>query len=460
MARYWATVLFAVVLAGLAAYVYWVELPAERSKAREEARAARLVTFSREDVTALSLASRTADVSLVRGEDGRWTITAPVRADADQSAVRALLRALELGTVERVIDAEPADLEPFGLEQPSVVVTVRAGAQEERILLGDSGPITSTLYAMRGSAGRVLLTSLAPKDFLNTTLRSLRRKQVLVFDRGKIERLRLTDPPTEYVLYRRGRGAHAGMDRWEIRYPIEAPADDTEVAKLLLKLDALEAVDFIDPGPEYDALAARLGAPRLKITLYAGGKGRGLALYEPPADGGQVYARTTDPGPIYRVNPFVVPELSKDLFALRDKRLLGIEPEDVAILEVRTRTERYVLLNQSGDWMLEDQPRVPLKRDVVQLFVNRVTTLPAEIQVLKRAGALAPYGLASPAADFRVTSTRGRASRLILGKKEGGLVYTKGGGLPGIYQARSLILDQIPAKRELLATEPASGSTP
>lgn len=455
--RHWPTLLLAVILAGLGAYVYWVDLPAERAKARQEAEAAQLLGFASREVTGLSMQSPTVDVTLAREADGRWTITGPIQAQADEGEVRALLRALTLGRVKRVVDEEAANLAPFGLDKPSAVLTVTAGTRRERLVLGDSGPITATLYAMRDSDRTVLLTDLAPKDFYNKTLRTFRQKEVLAFDRDQVERIRLTYPPTEFVLYRT---RHGKEEAWQLRYPIEAPADAIAIKTLLFKLEALEAIGFVDPGPEHERLVKTLREPSATITLHVRGRDLGVSLFQPDPGSGQAFARAGDDGPLYRINPFTVTELTKDLFALRDKRLLGIEPDDLAILEVRTRSQHYVLVNQSGTWRLEDQPEAPLDRQVVDLFVSRVAGVPAEIQVLKRAGALAPYGLASPAADFRATSKRGKTTRLILGKKGAGLVYAKGGGLPGIYQARADILTQIPEKAELLAgTQPGRESS-
>ncbi len=446
--RYWPTLLLAVILAGLGSYLYWVDLPAERAKVRQEEQAAQLLGFAPSEITEISMQSPTVDVTLARAEEGTWTIRGPIQAPADEGEIRALIRALTLGRVKRVVDEQAANLAPFGLDKPSAVLTITAGAHRQRLVLGDSGPITATLYATRDSERTVLLTDLAPKDFYNKTLRTFRQKEILAFDHKQVERIRLTYPPTEFVLYR---ARHGNADAWQLRYPIETPADSIAVKTLLFKLKGLEAIGFVDPGPEHERLTKTLGQPSATITLYVQSRDLGVSLFQPDPGSGQAFARAGGDGPLYRINPFTITDLTKDLFALRDKRLLGIEAEDLAILEVRTRSQHYVLVNQSGTWRLEDQPGSNLDREVVDLFLSRVAGLPAEIQVLKRAGALAPYGLASPTADFRATSKRGKTTRLILGKKGSGLVYAKGGGLPGIYQARADLLNHIPEKRELLA---------
>ena len=83
---------------------------------------------------------------------------------------------------------------------------------------------------------------------------------------GEIDRVRLTYPTTEIVLYR---VSDKPKPKWKIRYPVEAEADLNEVRMLLFRLEDLKAVGIIDPGPGRDALAKTLKHVKVKITLHA-----------------------------------------------------------------------------------------------------------------------------------------------------------------------------------------------
>lgn len=470
MKRHWVTILMAAVLAGLGAYVYFVELPAERAQTAKETEGKKLLPFAEQDITGLTVRTAGAEVVLSPSPNRTWRITAPLSTEADAREVDGILRALVLGKVTRVVADQATDLAPFGLEHPPVVLVLKAEAKEETLSLGEAGPISSTLYAMRGSDRQVLLTDLAARDFYNKTLLTLRKKTVFDFDETKVDRLRLTYPPTELVLYR----VEDRKDKkWRVRFPIETQADQTEVRNLLLKLENLAALGFIDPGPEHQTLMARLNTiktPQARIVVHENGhqsgpetrKERTVQLYQFGKDSGEAFAVTTPEAPIFRINPMAIKDLTKDLFALRDKRLLGVGSEDIAMLRVKTREEDYTLIRQNDAWVLETQPEQPVDQQAAALFVSRVADLPAELQVLKRIGPLAPYGLAAPAAEFTATTKGGtQAGRLLLGTKTGGLVYAMGQGLPGIYQTRSDILTQIPAQKDLLTKaqgQPTSSS--
>ena len=452
MARYWPTVLLAGIFAGLGLYLYFVELPEQRTELITATQAKQILPFEQAQITAVRGRSHSGEVALSQPPGRPWGITAPIQTDADQRQVQALLRALITGKVSRLVETHPVSLTPFGLDHPSTVVTVTAGDREETLSIGDAGPLSSTLYVLRASDEAVLLTDLAPKDFLNRTLLSFRRKELLQFNQQETEQLRLTYPTTEIVLH--------GVEekpkkKWRIRYPIEAEADRTEVQALLFRLEDLKALAIVDPGPERDKLTPSLTKPKVKVTVHAAGTDQVVRLFQPDPASGEAYAQTNPDGPIYKISPSVLKELTKDLFALQDKRLLGVDTGDIALLSIKTREEQYTLVHDRDGWMLEDQPTEKLRQDVADLLVSRIVNLPAEERVLKQVGPLAPYGLVAPVAEFVATGKDGRvAGRLALGNQSGGLVYAIGHRIPGVFQVRPDLLTQIPSRLALLAGGP------
>jgi hypothetical protein len=460
MKRYGFTVVMALVLAGLIGYLYLVEFPTEQAKTKQDTQDKTLLPFDQGEITGLSIHSQNEDIALDPGDGGTWKLTAPIRADADVREVSSLIRALVLGKIARVVEEQPSALDTFGLDKPTMVVTVKAGARKETISIGDIGPISSTLYAMRDSDKKVLLTDLAAKDFLNKRLFTFRRKEVVRVDPSQTERLRLVYPKTEIVLYRTDEMDQSRRNKWVIRSPIEAPADPTEVRMLLTRLDDVKALGFIDPGPERDALLKTLKEPTAAITAYVKGKEQVVKFYQPAPGSGEAYAVTTPDDPIYRVSPSIVTGLTKDVFGLRDKRLLGFDTSEIAMLAVKAGTESYVLIHQNGTWVLEAQPDEPVDQQKADVFVSRVVNLPAELAVQEKQPT-STYGLAAPSAEFTATGKDGKKhKRLVLGSRTGGLVYVSGDGMPGVYQARADLLTQIPSMKDLLTKDQPNVSGP
>jgi len=448
--RYWPTILLLLILAGLGGYLYWIELPAKQTEEKQAVTQQALLSFPESDITGLSVTTPQGTVEMKRNEAGIWMITAPLQTEADAREVQAMIRALVTGRILRTIEDKAGTLAPFGLEQPVTTITVAAGSQQDALAIGDNGPLSSTLYVLRQSTHSVVLTDLTTKSFVNKTLLTFRRKDLLHFVQAELERVRLTSPTTEIVLYNMSKDKP--KPNWKIRYPIEAEADQVEVRSLLFKLEDLKALGMIDPGPERTAIAQTLTAPQLKIALHTAYGDQTVKLYQPDPASGEAFAETSPDAPLYRINPMVIKDLARDLFTLQDKRLLGVDPADIAMLSVKTRDKHYVLINENGEWVLEDQPTEKLNQEAATLFISRVANLPAEERVIKQAGPLAPYGLVAPTAEFVVTGRDGKiAGRLTLGNQVNNLVYATGERLQGVFQVRPDLLTQVPTKAELLA---------
>jgi hypothetical protein len=438
-------------LAGLGLYLYVIELPQKELHERQDTADKKVLLFKQDTLSGLTIKTDRQELVFARTPEKGWVLTAPLSAEADQREVQNLIRALVTGIVARTVEDHPTNLAPFGLDNPVTTITVVAGAARETFSIGDSGPLTSTLYVLRESDHKVLLTNLAPKDFVNKTLMTFRRKDLLRLSQGDVDRIRLTYPTTEIVLYQ---GQEKPKRRWKIRYPIEASADQTEVRTLLFRLEDLKALGIIDPGPERDALVQRLTAPKVKVTIHMADNDQTVKLYQPDPASGEAFAETSPTGPLYRVNPTAVRDLTKDLFTFQDKRLLGTDFTDIAMLSVKTLAEQYVLINQQNEWVLEDRPTEKLDQQATNLFVSRIANVPAEERVIKQAGPLAPYGLVAPAAEFIATGKDGKiAGKLSIGSHANGLAYAMGQRIPGIFQIRADLLTQIPGKNDLLAAQ-------
>lgn len=446
----------ALVLVGLGLYLYAIELPQKESYDRQDTIDKKVLLFDQETLSGLTIKTDRYELVFARTPEKGWMMTVPLSTEADQREVQNLIRALVTGNVTRVVEDHPTNLTPFGLDNPVTTITVAAGAARETFSIGDSGPLSSTLYVLRESDRKVLLTNLAPKDFVNKTLMTFRRKDLLHVSQGDVDRIRLTYSTTEIVLYQ---GQEKPKSKWKLRYPIEGEADQTEVRALLFRLEDLKALGIIDPGPERDALAKTLTVPKVKVAIHTADGDQTVKLYQPDQASGEAFAESSPEGPLYRINPATIRDLTKELFTFQDKRLLGIDYTDIAMLSIKTPTEQYVLINQQNEWVLEDQPTEKLDQQATDLFVSRVANVPAEERVIKQAGPLSPYGLVTPAAEFIATGRDGKlAGKLSIGSHADGLAYAMGQRIQGIFQIRADLLTQIPAKKDLLAA--SSEQTP
>ena len=184
----------------------------------------------------------------------------------------------------------------------------------------------------------------------------------------QVDALQLDTGKEQLDLYRRP-GIHSLSPNWSFRSPIAGPADKTKVGLLLMALEGLKAVGFVDSESEKQQLLPTLGAPIVTANVHMGKRIQSVRLYK-ASNRSHAYAVTLPSNPIYRIEPDTVSDMTKGLYDLRDKRLLGIETKELAILRVMTPSDSYTLINQSGEWVIESDPAQALKQDVVRLFVR------------------------------------------------------------------------------------------
>ena len=454
MTSYRTTFLLAVILAGLGVYVYTIEVPTIENQTIQQTETQRLLPFDYRNVTRLAYTTRTERILMSRDERNRWRIVEPVEARGDAREIENVLRALEIGKISRIIQGEEpekeAPAEQYGLQSPYVTIDLTTREYTESLALGDTGPLSSTLYAQRGSDQKILLTTLLVEDFRAKTLDTFRLKDILLFDRTHVERIQL-QTPSQNIALQRGAGVHGPVSKWNFTSPVNAPADKTAVGILLMTLDDLTATGFIDSQAEKEALLKKLDIPSFTATVHTKQQGHHVAFFKPVASGEDAYAVTSSKEPMYRIPAHVLRELPSEVFHLQDKRLFGMEVGEIALLTVKTNDARYTLIQQHEEWYLEGKEADPIDQQQIKLFVSRLVDLPAELPVSETKKNPEQYGLTSPAIEIAGIDQKGRPrGRLTLGTREKGLVYATGAGLPGIYQTRSLILSQIPSPETLL----------
>ncbi len=128
--------------------------------------------FKSQDVRWLRIAAPDHSVTLERKEN-HWWITAPIRAEADDSAVDRVLTELEFLESERTIPPKEWGsgdlLKQWGLAAPSLVIEFRSGTESYRISVGRKTAVRDLLYARAAQDPNapVYLVNAAVADRLN-----------------------------------------------------------------------------------------------------------------------------------------------------------------------------------------------------------------------------------------------------------------------------------------------------
>jgi hypothetical protein len=224
--KYRSTLIYLVLAALLVAFYYYETRNEERKQTAEEAARA-LFSIKPEEVTSLVLKSGAQEIRLEK-RSGTWEMLQPVHSGVDSFAVASLLNRLTGLKSVRLIAESPKDPSEFGLHQPEIIVTFRAGNEEHALLIGSISPIEKAYYITKGGDRRVYLISGDDKQALDRPLIELRDKKLFTLKTDQIQRV---------IIERKGE--QWALDKKEGRWIFEGHED--------LKIDPEKVEGFVRP---------------------------------------------------------------------------------------------------------------------------------------------------------------------------------------------------------------------
>lgn len=299
------------ILLGYIGYSEW----RSRQIPRAEAETVGIFDPQRVEEVSFTVDGRTA--TAVREADGRWSLTYPVREEADGPTILSILGNLRELRVIRAIDAHD-DLEQYGLTRPRVI-TIRErgtfGGTSHTYHLGEISPVHYVcpldywIYAQRKGERRVLVVEgyqinhLMPRE-----PGDLRNRNLLSFNPYEIRKMEVTLEGTTYTAVRTPEG-------WTVEGR-ERRSPFAYMREILFTLANLRAVRA-EVKENADLSLLGLDQPAARVVLFTdrpepvetmsfGGK---------PSEEGLVYVRRESTRFVYLVSRYILDELRKPMLA-------------------------------------------------------------------------------------------------------------------------------------------------
>jgi uncharacterized protein DUF4340 len=320
-----------VLLAGLGAYIYFVDSkrPASGGLAEKE----KVFTVEADKLEELTVTSG-SETTTLRKVDGAWRITAPVQAEADQSAVSSLTSGLSSLEINRVVDENAANLGEYGLAKPRITVSYKAaGGGGGQLQLGDKTATQSDLYAVKDGGKRVFLVQAFQESTFDKKPFDLREKRILHFERDKVDSVEIAQDGSPIQLVR------SGSD-WVVKQPVQARGDYSAIEGLLTRLSSAGMTKLVDLQVDPATLAKYgLDKPVATLTLGAGSTRATLAVGK--EEEGAVYARDLTRQMIFAIEPGLVTDLKKPASDFRDKDLFEFRNFNLDRLRVVRGADTY-----------------------------------------------------------------------------------------------------------------------
>jgi hypothetical protein len=319
-----STLILVVVLAGLGAYIYFVDskrpaASADGSSAVKE----KVFTVEGDKVNELRVTSK-GESSLLRKTESGWKLVEPAPFDADPPEVIGIANALGNVEIVRVVDENATNLDQFGLANPAVVVEYKAeGGASGKLKLGNKNATQGEVYALKNDdQKRVFLVSSFQESTFNRTSFDLRDKKILKFDRDKADSLALAKGPASIELARSG-------TEWSVVKPVASRSDYSAIEGFLTRLSSANmskmleenATDFAKYGLDKPSMTVTIGAGSAKTVLQVGN-----------TVDGETYARDAARPVVFTVDSTLQADLNKSFDDYRKKELFEFRPFYIAKL--------------------------------------------------------------------------------------------------------------------------------
>jgi uncharacterized protein DUF4340 len=400
--RFRNTIIVLVLALLLGAYAYY------SAYYNKEAPAQKVLNVEPQDIASIDLKYPDREILVERPKGGHWLIVKPMGTDADQTASNNLARAIADAVITKTVEDKPTDLEPFGLAKPSTVVTVTTynGQKLPGIAVGKTTPVGFNAYVKTTDKPAVMLTSSAFPAGMNKTVDQMRSRDLMTFKVDDITRFIISKDNGQTIEVTRD------GDKWHITKPGNYLADPTQVRQFLSTLVDAKVADFIADAP---ASVSQYGLekPHLTVTVYGKDNASesvllGFKQTEQGKDG--IYVRRGERTPVYTVHQWILSNLDRTVFDLRDKTVFSFEPSTVASVDAKVGSDHFFLHRApGGTWkVVEGTTTTAADVPVVERFLDELRELKGVSIVADPMPSPVPFGLDQPAIVVTLSGKDGK----------------------------------------------------
>ncbi|MGD8692867.1 MAG: DUF4340 domain-containing protein [Syntrophobacterales bacterium] len=347
----------------LAGYFYYFEVVGRRTRTEQEEAARHLFQVDKAQITFLQLSrGETKPIYLTR--NGHWQIVEPIHTRGDELAVQSLLTTLESLKMEREVEAAAQDLQPFGLDQPTLKISFLAAGSQRELRIGAKAVVGNQYYASTDPENRVVLIAGEKRQSLDKSLSDLRSKEFFTANSDEIERIELDRGKNVFVLTR------AENKLWRAPAAVEVKIKTSKVERFLDRLLRLRAKQFLDNEEDNFSLLG-LDPAKIRLEIASQEKTETLLLGNTKEDE-SVYAKGGELPGVAMVQKSLLDELPQTLSDLEDRTLLEFDLDHVRALALVLAGEaaRLERNEETWNWLGDENRKAPENWRINSLLWN------------------------------------------------------------------------------------------
>lgn len=439
-----STLIVVAIAAALCVAVYFLELREGKSSPETSETTTPAFSFKPEDVASITLA-RAGQTVTVENQDGKWVVTQPLNAPADESAVSSIARSLADAKVERTLAASEEEIKSFGLGEPAVSIEVKLKSGEQhRLQLGSKDFSGLSVYARIGDQTEVALLPISVLTNSDKPLDDLRDRSVLGgVSQYDIKSLTIENENGRISLVKEGAD-------WKIKSPIDAEADDGEISSLLSEITSAKVDEFVDQKEDGNAGSslANFGLDKPAITLTAGLEAGERILSIGKTGDDNYYARASNRSQVIKIGSSLFDKLSLKASSLRNKEIVKVERDEITKVEITNPNLKLVAEKQKENevekWVVKEPADKKDKEFQSWKVFSPLESAKAD-EIIDSPSAAIRATLAKPAVLLRLTSKDGKTTVIKVSKGDDA-AYIKVEGKSPVYKVEKNMLEQLSFK--------------
>jgi hypothetical protein len=367
------TLIWGIVLLLLVGFVYYYEIKGGQERKQAEEAAKRVFNFNPQEINRLELEYADKHILCAKTDKDEWRIIEPIRYPGDTAAIRNIIDRINEASIERKLDVKADELSAFGLDKPGLKLKLASKDKEYSLWLGNDNPIGNSLYAKRADDAELFLLAASLRYSLEQDVFDLRDKRVLSVAEAEVNRIELDYTKRRLVLTN---DPQAG---WQITSPDKLKADPNEVSSLISRINFMRVKEFA--AEETQKLSEfGLDKPHIRLTIYAGKDQaqKRLLIGRRDKEKQGVYAKRAARPQIMLLDSRVVSDLTKEVFDLRERRILAFDTVDVNELQLKYPDGLILLKQENEEWQLQQPETAPAKGYMVESMLYDLAQLKAE----------------------------------------------------------------------------------
>jgi hypothetical protein len=366
-----------------AVYVVENDLKNIVSKSPEDFRDHRMTPFLTTLIDRAIFQVSGGTIEVARDQDN-WQLVRPIKARASNDAVVDVLTKLNQTQISKFVGADKSrNLSSFGLDSPDDILTLYGG-DGKKFEIDIGGPVPSNaqaVYAGIPERNSVVEVDKAFANRLNITPDDLRDRKIARLNSDLIDRITIASSGQQTIILAREE------NRWHFLSPMEAPADPTNIGRLIQELNDSEVTEFVSDTAT-DLAKYGLDQPKLSITFSSfasentaesnAGEVVLSTLEFGKSENGVTYGRVREEPYIFSIADQVFDSLPKTKFNFRSLDVVNLKREDLVSVHVEKAGEQPLDLvrGPKGIWELNDLAERQ-NDSQIQVFLTALTGLRA-----------------------------------------------------------------------------------